>query len=261
MWNVRITYARPGELRDDVKNQMLRGALLVRVPTDEAMQLHDPVKLHVLLPSGVEITGQGEIVSVLAGHGLAVSVAPEFVQKIREGAAWRFTEAPDAPVALHEMLHLSATDISAATTAPAEPAPAEEPDVANAEAKDLTQPEKMHLALHGTRDERNAILRDRNRLLHPFVLKNTKLTLEDVAVIAKNAQISPEMLKLIADRKDWFQRPAVALALARNPKTPPDVAIRALEHVPVDALKQMAKGVGALPHVVQAARKRVVGRS
>jgi hypothetical protein len=124
---------------------------------------------------------------------------------------------------------------------------------------EMTNAEKIQLALHGSRDDRNTILRDKNRTIHPFVLKNPQLNLEDVATIAKNAQMGPEILKQISERKEWFQRPAVATALARNPKTPPEIAIRALEFVPIDVLRQMAKGVGALPHVVQAARKRVVG--
>ena len=122
----------------------------------------------------------------------------------------------------------------------------------------LTNPEKIQIALHGTRDQRNAILRDQNRTLHPFVLKNPALTTEDVLAIAKNAQMTPELLKQIADRKDWFQRPQIALALARNPKTPQDVGVRALDYVPQDALRLMAKGTGVMPHIVQAARRKVV---
>ena len=117
----------------------------------------------------------------------------------------------------------------------------------------------MHLALHGTRDERNAILRDKNRTLHPFVLKNPQLNVDDVLDIAKNAQLAPEMFKQISERREWFQRPQIAVALARNPKTPPDIAVRALEHTPLDALRMMAKG-GVLPHVTQAARKKLIGK-
>jgi hypothetical protein len=124
---------------------------------------------------------------------------------------------------------------------------------------EMTNAEKIQLALHGSRDDRNTILRDKNRTLHPFVLKNPQVDLEDVTTIAKNAQMGPEILKQISERKEWFQRPVVATALARNPKTPPDVAIRALDYVPMDVLRQMAKGVGALPHVTQAARKKVIG--
>jgi hypothetical protein len=114
------------------------------------------------------------------------------------------------------------------------------------------------MALHGTRDERNAILRDRDRTLHAFVLKNPQLDADDVLTIAKNAQMAPDLLKQIGERKDWFQRPAIALALARNPKTPPEVAVRALDHVSLEGLRQMAKG-GVAPHVTQAARRKLLG--
>jgi hypothetical protein len=122
-----------------------------------------------------------------------------------------------------------------------------------------TRAEKIHKALYGSRDERNAILRDRDRTLHPFVLKNPQLNADDVVTIAKNAQMTPDLLKQIGERKDWFQRPAIAQALARNPKTPPELAVRALDHIPLDVLRQMAKGVGVLPHVTQAARKKLLG--
>ena len=61
-----------------------------------------------------------------------------------------------------------------------------------------------------------------------------------------------------AERKEWLSRPAIASALAKNPKTPPEIAVRSLEYVPLETLRQMAKGIGAPPHVVQAARKKVI---
>lgn len=129
-----------------------------------------------------------------------------------------------------------------------------------APAEELTRAQKIQLALHGTRDQRNAMLRDRDRGLHAFVLKNPGINLDDVLSIAKSAQFGAEMYKQISERADWFQRPAIALALARNHKVPSEIAIRALAYVAPDALRQLAKGAGAPPHVVQAARKRVIGR-
>jgi len=122
-----------------------------------------------------------------------------------------------------------------------------------------TRAEKIQLALHGSRDERNAILRDRDRTLHPFVLKNPQLDAEDALAIAKNAQLAPELLKLLGERKEWLQRPAIAAALVRNPKTPPELAFRALDHLPVETLRQLAKGAGVMPHISQAARKKLLG--
>jgi len=97
-------------------------------------------------------------------------------------------------------------------------------------------------------------------MLHPYVLKNPQMTVDDVLAIAKNPTVGPEMYKQIAERQDWFGRPQIALALARNPKVAGEIAIRALGYVAPDALRQIAKGVGAPPHVVTAARKMVVGK-
>jgi hypothetical protein len=38
------------------------------------------------------------------------------------------------------------------------------------------------------------------------------------------------------------------------------VALRALDHVGIEALRQMAKGAGVPPHVVQAARKKIIAK-
>jgi len=119
----------------------------------------------------------------------------------------------------------------------------------------VSRAEKIQMALHGTPEQRDAVLRDRDRTLHTFVLKNPQLSAEDVATIARNAQMIPEVLKQIAQNRDWIQHPLIALALARNPRTPPELAVRALDYVPADALRQMAKGLGVLPHITEAARK------
>ncbi len=126
-------------------------------------------------------------------------------------------------------------------------------------AEEPTHAQKIHQALHGTRDQRNAILRDRNRQLHAYVLKNPQITVDDVLAIAKNPIMGADMYKLISERQDWVQRPQIAIALARNPKVPGDIAVRALAYVAPDALRQLAKG-GAPPHVVTAARKKVIGK-
>jgi hypothetical protein len=156
------------------------------------------------------------------------------------------------------------TELPAPAPAHTHPRPGSAPPIAEPPAApprfdNLSRIEKVQKALHGTRDERNAILRDRDRTLYPFVLKNPQLDADDVVAIAKNAQMTADMLSQIADRKEWLQRPSVALALARNPRTPTELAVRALDHVPPEALRQLAKGHTALPHVVQAARKKLLG--
>lgn len=248
---LRVSYARFGELRDDVTQQLARGGLLVKVHDASGLVFDSPVRLELVLPDGASLHGDTTVLQILAGFGVAVSVGPALVEQARRAAAG--VDDPRAGAARHERI---GPDGSPAPNPPptAAPEPAAPPRIDGP-----SRAEKIQKALHGTRDERNAILRDRDRTLHAFVLKNPQLNADDVVTIAKNAQMTPDLLKQIGERKDWFQRPAIALALARNPKTPPELAVRALEHVPVDALRQLAKGVGVLPHVTQGARKKILG--
>lgn len=246
----RVTYARRGELRDDLGQQMARGGLLIKIDDADDLTLDTPVLLTLVLPDGTALAHPTKVLQVLAGFGVAVSVPADLVDQVRRAA-----DGPDAPgagPAHHERVDPDAAP--AAPPVPSRPAPSAPP---RTEAPSRSA--KIQQALHGTRDERNAILRDRDRTLHAFVLKNPQLDADDVVAIAKNAQVAPELLKQIGERKDWFQRPAIALALARNPRTPPALAVRALDHVALEALRQIAKGTGTLPHVTQAARKKLLG--
>jgi hypothetical protein len=236
----RITYGKYSELAADVQ-QMAHGGVLVRVTDATDLAFDTPVELELVLPDGTSIETTGKVLQVLAGHGVAVSVTPELTDQAR-----RYASGQDSGtrVARHE--RVERVERAAVATR-------EQPE-------ELSNAQKIQLALHGNRDQRNAILRDRNRMLHAYVLKNPGINIDDVLAIAKNPQMGAEIFKQIGERSDWLQRPQIALALARNPKVPADVAVRALAYVPQDALRQMAKGTGAPPHVIQAARKRVLGK-
>jgi hypothetical protein len=316
----RVTYARYGELRDDLAQQLARGGLLVKVQDAPGLDFDSAVALELVLPDGTTLQGLGKVLQVFAGVGFAVTVQPELVEEVsrlagrpevvasgtaRHERVERPTTHPAPPARPRRTSAPSSLWISPAplrrpattppplaavprakpaTTPPpvasspaiplpaAEPPPAAEPALAATPAaatppaatapgrhETLSRMEKVQKALHGTRDERNAILRDHDRTLHAFVLKNPQLDADDVVAIARNPQLAGDLLQQVGDRKEWLQRPAVALALARNPKTPPELAVRALEHVPVEAVRQLAKGASALPHVQAAARKRLLG--
>jgi len=192
----------------------------ILVPSTVEVAFDAAIELELSLPDGTSLTSTGRVLQVLPGHGVAVTIDPAVAEQLR----------------------------ARSTTKPAAATP-DEP----------THAQKIQMALHGTRDQRNAILRDKNRQLHAFVLKNPQINVDDVLAIAKNPMMGPEMYKLISERPDWLQRPQIAVALARNPKVPGEIAIRALAHVAPDALRQLAKG-GAPPHVVTAARKKVIGK-
>src|SRR5205807_3282397 len=124
----------------------------------------------------------------------------------------------------------------------------------------LSLQEKMALAMSCDRELRFQLLRDPNKALHPLVLKNPRIGLEEVIWAARLTTINPEALKVVAEHPEWGQNPGVAAALVRNPKTPVAVAVKLVSRLPVSELKILARSQGR-PQIVQAAKRILLNSS
>lgn len=120
----------------------------------------------------------------------------------------------------------------------------------------LSVPEKVSLALVADREERFALLRDPNKTVHLYVLKNPRIGLDEVQYAIKSPSISPDALKYVSEHREWGNDANVRLSLVRNPRTPTSIALRVLELLPEREIRHFAKGNGR-PEVVQAARRKV----
>lgn len=250
MEQYRVTYARRDELQRDFETQIARGGLYVLAPPPAELSYGARCGLEIVAPDGRAVALEGEVLAVTPGQGIALAIDAVAVDAVRSLLAGQGPDGAGAASSRHERVD-GRVDGRAAAVAPATDAALSWDS--------LPTVEKMRLAQHGGRDERAAALRDRNRALHPHVLKNPRMSLEEVVALARNPQAAPELLKLVAERPEWMGRATVAEALARNPKTPNDVGVKALAGCSAEAVRQMAKGVGAPPHISQAARKRVLG--
>ena len=250
MLHVRVTYRGAADLRRAIAEEMRRGVMLAKIEAPPSLEFRDRVSVE-LATASASLRFDSEVVSILAGVGVGVVFPPEKLSEASALLAGAGAE-PDGETS-HEIVVVAEPVIPAAT---ARSGSFESPGAASYQR--LSFAEKVQLALHGSRDDRVMILRDQNKQLHPFVLKAPTVQPEEVAGWAGNAQMSPDFLKQIAERKEWLSRPAIAQALAKNPKSPSDVAIKALDYVSTEMLRQMAKGVGAPPAIVQAARKKIL---
>ena len=121
------------------------------------------------------------------------------------------------------------------------------------------QAKRIQLALNGDKNDRMAILREPNKLLHSYVLRNPKLQLDEVVFVARMPTVSVELLVFIAGKREWAERAEVAIAIVRNPKTPIPVAVKMLDHVGMTELRSLAKQQSVRDGISRAARKKILG--
>jgi hypothetical protein len=118
--------------------------------------------------------------------------------------------------------------------------------------------QRMALAMKGSREERAVLIRDPNKIVAVAVLASPKLTETEVESIAKMANVSDEILRMIGFSRAWTKNYAVVHALVRNPKTPVAMSMNFLSRLNDKDLRNLSTNRN-VPDVLRvSARKRVV---
>ena len=116
----------------------------------------------------------------------------------------------------------------------------------------------MVLAMKGTREERSILIRDPNKLVSTAVLSSPKINESEVESIAKMANVSEEILRLVAMSRAWTKSYSIVHALARNPKTPVAISMNLLSRL-VDKDLRMLSTNRNVPEILRVtARKKIV---
>jgi hypothetical protein len=109
--------------------------------------------------------------------------------------------------------------------------------------------ELIAVALKGTRDERAVLVNSRNRLVVRAVLGSPRLNESEIERYASLRSVSDEAIRIIASNRKWMQSYGVVHALAQNPKTPVQTAIRILPRLSLRDLVRLGRNRNINPVV------------
>jgi len=123
----------------------------------------------------------------------------------------------------------------------------------------LSQMEKLLLAVKADRSERALLLQDNDPRVLLSLLRNPRLTVDEVARIAKSSFLTFQVADAIAKTSQWMAGVEVRIALVRNPKTPPTIALAILPLLPDSEIRTIAR-TGTNMALKQAALRRLQGR-
>jgi hypothetical protein len=114
--------------------------------------------------------------------------------------------------------------------------------------------------MKGSREERAILIRDPNRLVSTGVLSSPKITDTEIESIAKMANVSEDVLRIIGRTRAWSKTYAVMVALARNPKTPIAMSMNLLPRLTDKDLKLISTDRNVPDVLRTSARRKVVDK-
>ena len=114
--------------------------------------------------------------------------------------------------------------------------------------------DRMKLAMKGDREARSILIRDSNRVVATAVIKNPRVTEQEVEAIAAMRTVADEVLRLIAMNRAWARSYSIIHNLVRNPRTPLPTVISTLPRIRTKDLKNLAQN----RNVSEAARRQAL---
>ena len=101
--------------------------------------------------------------------------------------------------------------------------------------------DRMKLALKGDREARSILIRDSNKVVCSSVVKNPRITEQEIENISSMRTVADEVLRLIAMNRSWARSYPIIHNLARNPRTPIPTAMTILLRIRTKDLKQLSE--------------------
>ena len=103
----------------------------------------------------------------------------------------------------------------------------------------MTVAQRVQFAMKGGSDARRTLIRDTNKVVQRAVLQSPRLTDQEVEAFASMANLTDEILRLIAGNRNFRKNYAVVRNLLTNPKTPLDVSLHILPMLNAQDLKKL----------------------
>lgn len=263
---LEVTFADAGALKQAAETQLARGGLFVAVDASALPPLAELTLRVCTEGAALDVPAR---LTVATAEAACVEIAPAALPELLQAIAMHTAEATAQAGAVTARI----VDSSARPSDPSAHAsdPSARPTDSSAHAAVENAPltlerkltmmsvgEKIQQALHGNRDVRQLLMRDRAGPVQSSLVRNAKITLDEIQALARAPHLSPETAETLAQHPTYGMSPQIALALVRNPRTPLPTAQQLIARLSPADLRAVAKGTGVRTQVAAAARNRLI---
>lgn len=248
-----VEFESEAELAAEARMNLSAGGL--RLPTQEKIAIFSRLSLVLRLAGGGEVPATATVVAPLP-DGFALAVDGDtgaLVDALHaRPAAPGEVEFEDAVEETEE-----AEEAEEATVEETAPGPPRE----NAwdRLRSMSRTEKLLLVPKADRFERAILAQDNDPQVLYLLLKNPRLTADEVIRIAKSPFLTFQTAETIVKSTQWLSNLEVRVALIHNAKTPLAFALRLLPTLPESEVRTISHGAATSMALKQAALKKLQG--
>ena len=237
-----IEFESEAELEAEARTNLSAGGM--RLPTRERLAIFSRLTLLLRLAGGGEVPATATVVAPLPdGYALHVDGdAATLADALRN--------APEEP---------GAEVLEEADEAQEEPEEAAVRESVWDRLRGLSRVEKLLLAAKADRVERMILAQDSDPQVLYSLLKNPRLTADEVIRIAKSPFLTFQTAEAMMKSTQSFSNLEVRVALVHNAKTPPAFALRILPTLPESEVRSISRGAATSMALKVAALKRLQG--
>jgi hypothetical protein len=116
--------------------------------------------------------------------------------------------------------------------------------------------ERVMLAIKGTREARMILIRDPNRIIASAVLRNPRITDQEIESIASLKSVPEEVLRQVGQSRSWVKSYTVIHNLVRNPRTPIATSLGLLNRIQTRDLRVLSTNKN-IPDVIRSTSHRM----
>lgn len=242
-----VEFESEAELRAEERSNLAVGGLLLRPA--EPLPPFTAVTVTLALAGRGATTVEASVVAAPPGalalhiQGDVAAVVPALLAAAAPSGAANVDQTPDETDETDEIDETEETDTGTLWD----------------RLRQLTPPQKMLLAPKADRATRALLVQDSDPMVLFALLKNPRLSLDEVVRIAKSSFLSFQAAELILKTSQFVANLDVRVALIHNPKLALPLALRLLPTLPDAEVRAIAKGAATSNALKQAALRRVVG--
>jgi hypothetical protein len=106
---------------------------------------------------------------------------------------------------------------------------------------EMTVSEKIRAALLGSPSQRMILVRSPNRVVAMAAIASPRAQESEAVRISASRQVGEDILRFVANKREWVRMHQVKTNLCFNPKTPVSTSLRLLPHLRESDLKSLAR--------------------